>query len=212
MIAYSVNNIRKAVMSKTSNFALRTFPEFKEAAQALVAVRSLYERHPGEDDVMSALALGSINDAFNTLIAKGLPAVLAIVDQDLAIRQGALEIAQDIMRFLLYHPSARRAFAANFPAGTPPHRILNEIGAANREAAENGGSVSKAGGGLSAGELEIWGDLFERSSDDQDGTSREVAADALASYQRRVEELTAAKGAIQRALATQREYGTLSPV
>lgn len=196
-------------MGKTAAFAFRTFPEFKEAAQALAVLRFLYERSRDPDGVELRweLQLSSINEAFNTLIAKGLPPVLAVVDAELAKRQGALDIAQDIMRFLLNHPAARRALATNFPAETAAYRVLSERDAGVREAEENEGDINEAGKNLKGTEEVVFnGFLF--SADDQDGVTREEAAAALAGYQAEVVALTNAKGALQRAMATQPEYGS----
>ena len=71
--------------------------------------------------------------------------MLAIVDRDLALAQGCLSIAQDIMRFLLDHPAARQAMATNFPADSVVHRVLSEVDAGNREAEEKDGHIDDAG-------------------------------------------------------------------
>lgn len=198
-------------MSKTSNFALRTFPEFKEAAQAMAARRLLHEYHAAPDggELTSYLDIGSVNSAFNTLIAKGLPPVLAIVDRELALAQGCLDIAQDIMRFLLGHPAARRAMAANFPPGSPAHQVLSEVDAGNREAEEKEGEINDAGNGLTGAERKVFEDFLNSTA--EDGISREMAARELAQYQQDVEQLTTCKGALQRAMATQGEHGSRAP-
>ena len=198
-------------MSKTSNFALRTFPEFKEAAQALAARRVLHEYYAAPDggELTSYLDIGSVNSAFNSLIAKGLPAVLAIVDRDLALAQGCLSIAQDIMRFLLDHPAARQAMATNFPADSVVHRVLSEVDAGNREAEEKDGGIDDAGKDLTGVEWRVFSNLVDYN--DQDGIGRETAARELARYQQDVEQLTTCKGALQRALATQGEHGSRAP-
>jgi hypothetical protein len=197
--------------AKTSNYALRTFPEFKEAAAALSALKllGLYERSLGPDgkERYWATDLSSINAAFNSLIAKGLPAMLALVDKELSRRQAALEIMQDIMRFLLDHPAARRAYAANFPSDSPAQRVLAACDAGLREAEENEGSVDEAARGLTDPEAM----LFEVLDEPEDGIGRATAATQMGRWQDDVVALTEAKGALQRALATQGEAGSRAP-
>ena len=196
-------------MSKTSSFALRTFPEFKEAAQALASVGHLYETHLDADGavLMSALDFSSINAAFNALIAKGLPSILAIVDRELAVREGSLEIAQEIMRFLLANPAARRAYATNFPENAPARRVIEASDTGRREAEDNEGAIAEAGQCLTAAEEA----LFEAIDDAEDGISRPTAASILASQQGHVVRLAEARGALQRALMTQGDAGARAP-
>ena len=191
-------------MTKSSNFALRTFPEFKEAAQALIRLDFLYEPHGDAGRNMSSLALDSINSAFNTLIAKGLPAVQVVVDKRLKVEQAGLAVMQDIMRFLLDNPAARHAHAVNFPAGSNARRVL-EVSAAV-ECDDGGVTLSDDNeeffDGLGLGVDWDWG---------EDGITRDKAARVFARQQSAVERLTDAKGALQRALATQSEFGSRVP-
>ena len=173
-------------------------------AEALIRLDFLYEPHGDAGRNMSSLALDSINSAFNTLIAKGLPAVQVVVDKRLKVEQAGLAVMQDIMRFLLDNPAARHAHAVNFPAGSNARRVL-EVSAAV-ECDDGGVTLSDDNeeffDGLGLGVDWDWG---------EDGITRDKAARVFARQQSAVERLTDAKGALQRALATQSEFGSRVP-
>jgi hypothetical protein len=178
----------------TTSFALRTFSEFKEAAQALAKV-SLWP--PGEPGFDLGGQTVSINWGFNSLISGGLSSRLALVEENLLERLATLDIAQEIMRSMLDHPTERYALAINFAEGSCARRVIEANDAANREAEENDGAIVKAGVGLSAAESELW-HCFDGH------VTLEAVSRALALYQSEVSELSAAKGALQRARETRR--------
>jgi hypothetical protein len=126
------------------------------------------------------------------------------LDNELTKQQEALAIVQEIMQFLLGNPAAQRAYALNFEENSSAKRLIEASDAGNREAEENDSYVSVAGEGLSHAEDLLFFWLDER----EDGISRPTAAKMLAYVQERVCKLAAAKGALQRALATQGEAGT----
>jgi hypothetical protein len=185
-------------MATTTNFALRTFPEFKAAAKSLVGVSVSEWEIRDARRFFRPVNTDSINSAFNTLIAKGLQAMSKILDNQLATGQAALAIAQEIMRFVLDNPAAQRVYAANFQEESSARRLIEASDAGNREAAENDGGVFAAGKGLSDAEDCLWFWLEEQ----EDGLSGQTAAKMLAYMQERVWKLASAKGALQRALAT----------
>ena len=196
-------------MTTTTNFALRTFPEFKEAAKSLVGL-NLYEWRPLPEDANTSgwyVDTGSINAAFNSLIAIGLPKMASIVDVELAKQQAALDTAQEIMRFVLDNPAARRAYAANFDEGSNGRRLLEGNDADRREAEENDGGVEVGAPGLTDADQALQFLMDET----EDGISRQGAAWMLSKVQEKVSHLCDAKGAIQRAMATQREAGARAP-
>jgi hypothetical protein len=159
-------------MVTISSFALRTFPEFKEAAKSLVGLYLEESRTRDTERFSWPVHTDSINSAFNSLIAKGLPAILAIVDNELTKEQEALAIAQEIMRFLLSNPAAQRAYALNFEEDSSARRLIEASDAGNREAEENDGRVSAAGEGLSQAEEYLFLFWLEEQ---EDGISRPTA-------------------------------------
>jgi hypothetical protein len=179
-------------MESTTSFALRTFPEFKEVAKALVGLSLEEWWGRGAERFYRPVRTDSINAAFNSLIAKGLPALSEILDNELAKGQAALAIAQEIMRFLLNNPDAQRAYAVNFEEESSAKRLIEASDAGNREAEENDGAVIAAGEGLSDGE----DCLFFWLEEHEDGISRPSAAKMLAHTQERVWKLASAKGAL----------------
>ena len=186
----------------TTNFALRTLPEFKDVAKALAETGpALLEPVPEKSSSFPAIEPGSINTGFNVLIARGLPAMLELVEVNLTENQAALDIPQEVMRFLLDHPAVRNALAINFAEGSGSRRVIEACDAANIEAAENGGAIREAVRGLSAAESKLW-KLWHCFDDD---ITLEAASRALAVCQRKVNKLSVAKGALQRAMATQGE-------
>ena len=172
-------------MATTARFALRTFPEFKDAAKSLVGLH-IYESHMRDGkNYSSAIRTDSINSALNSLIAKGIPSMLDILDSELSTQQSALEIAQEIMRFLLNNPAAQRAYAVNFAGGSGARRLLEALDAGRREAEENEGGINDAVAGLSDSEMLMFGTVIQSTS--EDGISQPTAAEALARIQGHLE-------------------------
>jgi hypothetical protein len=205
-----INIIRARVehMNKTANFALRTCPEFKDAAKAISDIGSvLFGTHPGPngETCCSGIAIDSINSVFNALIAKGLPQLLGIIEAKLAQTQAVHDVLQDIVRFLIDNPPAQRALATNFPEGSAARRLLDDVAAWHREEFDERGHVvpgTEAApsdiGELAMGVLGV----LPGEQEKEDGLGRAEAAALFAWTQRAVWKLSAAKGAIQRALTT----------
>jgi len=191
-------------MTKTTSFALRTFPEFRDAAKSLVRL-PLYDQT--ESDGRKSrwpIYSNSINSAFNSLIAKGLSSVVRDVDTELLRHRAALEIVQEITLFLLNNPAAKYAHAENFSDSGSARRLLKVCAAAKQEGEENDGAIySNLSAGLSAAE-EL---LYQLVDDLEYGMSRTAATELLARVQASVSMLSTAKDEIQRALATWGEDG-----
>lgn len=202
-------------MDKTANFALRTFPEFKDAAKAITDVGRLEEPHAeaGGKARYFRLPTDSINSVFNGLIAKGLPRYLEVIEATLAQVQAVHDALQDIVRFCMDHPAAQRALSTNFPEGSAARRLLDDIDAWHREELDERGLVVPGTEATLSdiGELvlDVLGDL--PGGPGEEGVGRARAATLFATTQDAVWRLSAAKGAIQRALATQGESGARAP-
>lgn len=162
-------------MAETSAFALRMPPEVKAAAKALTKVAFEEPSDKGEGYVNSVF-LGSINDALCYLLKTGLKGTLVHLDAAIAEYAGRVAVSGELMAWFLQNPAASNILPHNLPEGARARDWLQEVMAPD---------------GV---EDEDW----------TGGMSRREAADEYASEQRRLYNLTEAKGVIQKALAVPR--------
>jgi hypothetical protein len=156
---------------------------------------ALLEPVPGKGFSCPPFQTGSINAAFNALFARGMPAMLELVEANLVENLAALATAQAIMKFTLDHPAVRNALAINFGEGSNARRFIEACDAASAE--EDDRAIENASHGFSATERHLMEflDFFE------DGVTQEAASRALAQCQCYVTRLSKAKGALMRAMA-----------
>jgi hypothetical protein len=104
---------------KTTGFALRLPPEMKAAAEALKGV-SLYRpcRAGADRGYVSGVHTDSINEALVSLMLEGMEPVLGYVQTALDEESKKHDQLHEIMKFFLETPTADRARAHNFPAGS----------------------------------------------------------------------------------------------
>jgi hypothetical protein len=182
------SDMERLCMLNDVKFALRLRPELRDAAKALTRL-SFVETATG------SLSFNSINEALNSLILKGLPGVLDLVEAELADQRVALPIWEGITRFFLDNPAATEARPFNFEEGSVERRTLESmivpVESDDLEASDDE-EVPYSGPMPEVGLLNL---EFAMAPTHM---PRPGAARGLALVQRRIWELTAAKGAIQR--------------
>jgi hypothetical protein len=115
-----------------------------------------------------------LNEALNYLLKTGLTRTLGFVDDELTYAREAHLAFVQIMRFFSDNPCAHVAMPNNFPEGSPARKVLYDF---MREV-----------------------ELYENPPK---GLEMAVAAVEFSNCQRNLERLTAAKNAIQRAIASE---------
>lgn len=179
-------------MAETSAFALRMPPEIKEAAKALVKV-PFDEPATRGGGYLNSIFLGSINDALCYLLKTGLKGTLVHLDKAIADYTNRVAISGEWMAWFLQNPAASNILPHNLPEGSLGRQELEKLMAPNEQQRAEPDADPIVDGFLMA-EDERWAS----------GVSRREATDEYAYEQRRLYELTEAKGVIQKALAADR--------
>ena len=161
-------------MAGTVNFALRLPPELKAAAKALTAVFLYKPSANREEGYVDGIPTDSVNEALISLMRCGLKPMLGYAQAALDEASERHEPLHELMGFFMANPTADRARTVNF-AGKSKVRAFIE--------ADLAAHVANVAEHL------------------PDGVDRAWVADEYAISQRNLLNLTAAKGAIQKALA-----------
>jgi hypothetical protein len=113
-------------MAKCANFALRLPPEMKAAAEALKRVHVYRPSRSGKRGATGSVDTSSINETFCSLILEGLEPMLGYVQK--ALDEETKEHAgwQEIMKFLLDTPTATVAKEIDFPEGPMARKLIDE--------------------------------------------------------------------------------------
>ena len=193
---------------ETVAFALRTSPNFKEAAKALTKISSgVYKKHKNDkgEDVYSALHIHSINETFNTLIKEGVSVVLDTLDRELARLAEAKKIGEGIAKFIMDNPAAPAAMPANFPEGSDERFLLTALEDeydAWRSGDESGSYDSVVGGRFleGSGMEMLFEKLFQVSLSNPSVTRGDMVT-VLSRIYEGISTRTEAKGALMRAIA-----------
>lgn len=189
MIEYTRNDMKGYSMLNDVKFALRLRPELRTAAKAITRVGFISTTTGG-------LSFNSINEALNSLILTGLPRVLELVEAELADQRVALAVWEGITRFFLDNPAATEARPFNFEVGSVERRTLESMIVSDEsDDSEESGDDEEVpySGPMPEVGLSNLSFVMETTHMPRPG-----AAFGLAAVQRRIWELTAAKGAIQR--------------
>jgi hypothetical protein len=177
------------MVTEKSSFSLRMPPQVREAADALV--RIMLEPVPGQ--ITDGVYCPDTRSALLYLIKTGMRGALVHIDHELAKHEQADAVFRELVDFFLKHPAAAHVTAANFPEGSEAHKFVEH---------EIWEFIDDCGGPepprTAACECYLgyngeWGDNI--------GLPREAATEWLTNNQRDIFKLTAAKGAIQKALS-----------
>lgn len=164
------------VDEKTTGFALRMRPAYKDAA---VALTKSYFNEWKDDRTAGSFGGGSINEVLNGFIRAGIARALEAIETDLAEAQLEYNAFHEMMTFLLSHPAASHVRPENLPEGS-----------GGREWIESA--------------TEEYVKLINYGSEARNPADRGTVAQEYANAQRRLHALIASKGAMQRALMDQR--------
>ena len=167
-------------MTDTTTFAFRLPPELKAAAKALTEVVFYRPSRYGSKYADVGYSPRSINDALVTLATFGLVEVAEHIQTALDKTNDELKPLAELMSFFLANPVADSARAPNFAEGSPARALLEADARALLAEQEHDDSLAGIEGGV---------------------MSRDTAAQEYAGTQHAILRLTAAKGAIQKALA-----------
>jgi hypothetical protein len=189
-------------------------PQMKEAAKALVGI-IFFEPAPGEtgyEGLGKIIACRSINDALLYLLLTGMRQALPHIEYELTKCQQADEVFKELVSFFLKHPAARHALPANFAEGSEARRFIERViwdyECLDSEQDEDERPIGPEPPPTIANESESgWlKGQYARS----DGYPRESATTSFADNQQTIFKLTAAKGAIQKALSLSRRPKRIS--
>lgn len=166
-------------MKKLEGFALRLPPEVKAAAVALSKAPSIFEmvEEEGQESWYGTYGTGgSINDALNSLLLRGIASSSKIVSTYLKHQRDECVPWKDIAKFFLDNPAASYAFPVNFDADSAARKLIQR-------------------------DIESWVESNPDidPADIPEGMDRQTAMAGLASLESEIWRLTEALGALQKA-------------
>jgi hypothetical protein len=182
------------MVTAKSAFSLRMPPHVREAADALIGI-TFSEPTPRQAGLMNHVGFWNTNSALLYLIKAGMKGALIHIERELAKHQEADAVFRELVDFFMRHPAAAHVTAANFAEGSEVRRFIEHLMWAIEDERPSGPEPPSTTanecvrGFVSGGEL---GDI---------GLPRKAATEWLTENQDDIFRLTAAKGAIQKALS-----------